>query len=603
MRIKKNGPSRLLHAALDILSKSIFVVVVVVAVLTTTDNPVFVDAFTIIHAPPLHAHSTRRTSITTKIGSKSQASIPSTTTTTTTTACYALWNNNKSSDKDGKNKEDGDNKVKSSSLRLMPPSISPMALVRRNLPVYGGLLVLGILPFLDYSSLVNAINSDGIGVVNVLNVVRTGYFGIVAMTTVYLGAQRQDIGMTQAPVSGKRAALAPVFAGVTLFVLYTLIKYTQFDPGTFYRIFSCLFGLICLAEISQELFGISPLGPILVDLFQIDEEEQQQLLEQQQQESSQSQKQPPIMSQPVSGETEIDRLKLRAGGIPAAIFSTVIVLVYFTGVSDLNSLEQLRIVATSNNYIATAIALASLGQVALESYMAGAFLLIGLFFYDALSVFQSDTMITVATKIEAPVKFLFAGATLPEGGKYPFGVLGLGDIVIPGIFLAMLREFDIENWWDNNATLFKTKKDEKKMSIFNRIMGGTSNTSSDVELMYDVNNDENEDNGAVSIDYFKEAQTPYFTNGLVGYAVGLGTTFIVLYSTGQGQPALFYIVPSLLITSLGTAAYRNEVSELWSYEGARARGAREVQEAWKKEREQEKEKQAALTTEDNNKLG
>ncbi|OEU21469.1 Peptidase_A22B-domain-containing protein [Fragilariopsis cylindrus CCMP1102] len=249
----------------------------------------------------------------------------------------------------------------------------------------------------------------------------------------------------------------------------------------------------------------------------------------------------------------------------------MIVLVYFTGVSDLNSLEQLRLVATSNNYIATAIALASLGQVALESYMAGALLLIGLFFYDALSVFQSDTMITVATKIEAPVKFLFAGTTLPEGGKYPFGVLGLGDIVIPGIFLAMLREFDIENC--------------------------------DVELMYDVNNDENEDNGAVSIDYFKDAQTPYFTNGLVGYAVGLSTTFIVLYSTGQGQPALFYIVPSLLITSLGTAASRNEVSELWSYEGARARGAREVQEAWKKEREHEKEKQAALTTEDNNKLG
>jgi minor histocompatibility antigen H13 len=522
-----------------------------------------------------------------KIGSKSQACISS-----TTTACYALWNNNKSSNKDDYNKQDGDNKVKSSSSRPMPPSISPLALVRRNLPVYFSLLILGILPFLDYNSLVNAINSDGmvIDVINVINVVRTGYFGIVAMTTVYLGAQRQDIGMTQTPVSGKRAAFAPLFAGVTLFVLYTLIKYTQFDPGTFYRIFACLFGWICLAEISQELFGLSPLGPILVELFQIDEEEQQQILEQkQQQESSQSQKQPPIMSQPVSGETEIDRLKLRAGGIPAAIFSTVIVLVYFTGVSDLNSLEQLRIVATSNNCIATAIALASLGQIALESYSAGAFLLIGLFFYDALSVFQSDTMITVATKIEAPVKFLFAGATLPEeGGKYPFGVLGLGDIVIPGIFLAMLREFDIENWWDKNAT-FKTKK-KKKMSVFSKIMG-TSNTRSDrsdVELMYDVNNDDNEDNGAASIDYFREAQTPYFTNGLVGYAVGLGTTFIVLYSTGQGQPALFYIVPSLLITSLGTAAYRNEVSELWSYEGARAREAREVQEAWKKEREQEK---------------
>ena len=58
------------------------------------------------------------------------------------------------------------------------------------------------------------------------------------------------------------------------------------------------------------------------------------------------------------------------------------------------------------------IALVSLGQVALESFFAGASLLAGLFLYDVISVFQSDAMVTVATKIEAPVKLLFAGATV-----------------------------------------------------------------------------------------------------------------------------------------------------------------------------------------------
>ena len=35
-------------------------------------------------------------------------------------------------------------------------------------------------------------------------------------------------------------------------------------------------------------------------------------------------------------------------------------------------------------------------------------LLLGLFCYDAFFVFKSDVMLTVATQIEAPAKFLFA---------------------------------------------------------------------------------------------------------------------------------------------------------------------------------------------------
>ena len=38
----------------------------------------------------------------------------------------------------------------------------------------------------------------------------------------------------------------------------------------------------------------------------------------------------------------------------------------------------------------------------------GAGLLTGLFLYDAFFVFKSDVMLTVATQIEAPAKFLFA---------------------------------------------------------------------------------------------------------------------------------------------------------------------------------------------------
>lgn len=45
---------------------------------------------------------------------------------------------------------------------------------------------------------------------------------------------------------------------------------------------------------------------------------------------------------------------------------------------------------------------------------------------------------TVATRIEAPVKFLFPSP--PDATKaYPFSVLGLGDIVIPATFCTLMR--------------------------------------------------------------------------------------------------------------------------------------------------------------------
>jgi minor histocompatibility antigen H13 len=323
------------------------------------------------------------------------------------------------------------------------------------------------------------------------------------------------------------------------------------------------------------------------------------------------------MSQPTTGVTPEDNAQLRAAGLPAAALATGLVLVYLAGISTINGsadaadglqLSQLRTVAASNNYIAAAIALASLGQIAVESYVAGASLLVGLFLYDAVSVFKSDLMITVATTIEAPVKFLFAGASVPEvgSGKYPFGVLGLGDIVIPGVFLAMLREFDVERWWHDTYEEYAAaaaKKGGSKtasplQSWFQRTEPKPDNGDAVVEAI--VRDMEAGIGETASIDFFRDIPTPYFAAGLVGYAVGLGATFVVLYSTGKGQPALFYIVPSLLAASLGTAFYRDEVSDLWSYRGARAREAKKIQDDWKQTRDEEKqkEKEAKETTQD-----
>jgi len=87
----------------------------------------------------------------------------------------------------------------------------------------------------------------------------------------------------------------------------------------------------------------------------------------------------------------------------------------------------------------------SLGAISLGSFQTAAILLAGLFCYDIFWVFGTDVMMTVATKIEAPVKFIYTAPPPIEGAEpreYPFSVLGLGDVVIPGLFVRFMTKLD-----------------------------------------------------------------------------------------------------------------------------------------------------------------
>lgn len=88
----------------------------------------------------------------------------------------------------------------------------------------------------------------------------------------------------------------------------------------------------------------------------------------------------------------------------------------------------------------------SLGSISLGSFQTAVILLSGLFFYDIFWVFGTDVMMTVATKIEAPIKFIYPAPPNIDGSirAYPFSVLGLGDIVIPGLFVRFMGVMDKE---------------------------------------------------------------------------------------------------------------------------------------------------------------
>merc|ERR1712200_117981 len=144
----------------------------------------------------------------------------------------------------------------------------------------------------------------------------------------------------------------------------------------------------------------------------------------------------------------------------------------------------------ANDLLGMAFAINGVELLHLNNVVTGCILLCGLFFYDIFWVFGTDVMVTVAKSFEAPIKLVFPQDLLEHGlGATNFAMLGLGDIVIPGIFIALLLRFD-------NSL--------KRRSNF------------------------------------------YFNVTFIAYLAGLGTPIFVMHFFKHAQPALLYLVPACL---------------------------------------------------------
>lgn len=91
------------------------------------------------------------------------------------------------------------------------------------------------------------------------------------------------------------------------------------------------------------------------------------------------------------------------------------------------------------NILAFGLSIAAVSGVRVGSFTNSFILLWGLFVYDVFWVFGTNVMVTVAKKIEGPVKIAF-----PISEKDTSSILGLGDIVLPGFLISLLLRFDID---------------------------------------------------------------------------------------------------------------------------------------------------------------
>ncbi|XP_062835221.1 minor histocompatibility antigen H13 isoform X2 [Anolis carolinensis] len=166
----------------------------------------------------------------------------------------------------------------------------------------------------------------------------------------------------------------------------------------------------------------------------------------------------------------------------------------------------------ANNLFGLAFSLNGVELLHLNNVSTGCILLGGLFVYDIFWVFGTNVMVTVAKSFEAPIKLVFPQDLLEKGLEANnFAMLGLGDIVIPGIFIALLLRFDIS---------------------------------------------------------LKKNTHTYFYTSFVAYIFGLGLTIFIMHVFKHAQPALLYLVPACIGFPLLVALVKGEVAEMFSYESS-----------------------------------
>jgi minor histocompatibility antigen H13 len=196
-----------------------------------------------------------------------------------------------------------------------------------------------------------------------------------------------------------------------------------------------------------------------------------------------------------------------------------------------------------NNLLGISFCLQGIERFSLGTYKIGAILLVGLFFYDIFWVFGTDVMVTVAKNLDGPIKILLPRtleADAVTGKLKDLSLLGLGDIVIPGFFLALLLRFDA-----HRAAAAAAAGSEQK--------GGAAAAPTKTQSLHK------------SINIHDAFAKPYFHAALAAYVAGLGLTLFIMMRFNAAQPALLYLVPACLGSSFITALVRGEVKQLLDY--------------------------------------
>ena len=327
----------------------------------------------------------------------------------------------------------------------------------------------------------------------------TVYFLLLSLCTQYIGSHRSLTQTIQREIGLKQSALAPVFLSISLFSAYLCIKYLpDLNLSKLISYYFFLIGGLAIAD-NASIFakvGLKNLGMSSLPVWKINGGGGE--------ENSDSKSDDEVLE-----VTPIDVLSLGLG----------VAVAYANLSSESSGIGNYSL----NNLLACLIGGDVLRLIRIRSYSTVSVLLIGLLFYDVFWVFGSpsvvgdNVMMSVATQNLplGPSRLLFPISNA-AGSRFPYSLLGLGDIVIPATFTSLMLRFDL---WKNR------EKEEPPL----------------------------------------KAGTPLFITSLASYSIGLIAASYANAVTKQGQPALLYLVPAMLGGSVLVAALRGDVVDLINF--------------------------------------
>ncbi|CAD0084868.1 unnamed protein product [Aureobasidium vineae] len=225
----------------------------------------------------------------------------------------------------------------------------------------------------------------------------------------------------------------------------------------------------------------------------------------------------------------------------------------------------------------------------------GSLILSALFFYDIYFVFYTPLMVTVATKLDVPIKLLFP-RPLEDGqvaADRKLAMLGLGDIVIPGMMIGLALRFDLHMYYLKRQTKrvrsVPASSDDKKeesaskveedvqKEVYRPVTGHWGNkfwTTSWIGRSLLPKYDATKKLTRNPIPTFSK---PYFYASIVGYVLGMCVTLGIMQVYRHAQPALLYLVPGVLGSLWLTALVRGEIKQMWDFTEASDEGDEDKQ--------------------------
>ncbi|KAF2231851.1 hypothetical protein EV356DRAFT_506481 [Viridothelium virens] len=247
------------------------------------------------------------------------------------------------------------------------------------------------------------------------------------------------------------------------------------------------------------------------------------------------------------------------------------------------------------NILGFAFAYSALQFMSPTTFATGSLILGALFLYDVYFVFYTPMMVTVAKELDVPIKLLFPRPA-PEGAppdQLNLSMLGLGDIVLPGIVIGLALRFDLYMHY---------LKKQQRRQIVNLISEKEDKTTDPADQNQDVEDIEetkwevlkapytsvsgrwgdrfwslswgglflpafakNVSTGVWSADSVSFSK-PYFYAAIFGYILGMCVTLIVMQIADHAQPALLYLVPGVLGSVWLTGLIKGEAKDMWTYD-------------------------------------